>query len=136
MPLLGILVLIVALPLVEIALFIWVGGLIGVVPTLLLTVFAILLGAALLWAEGFATIKTARRSLSDGKAPIDEVLSGAILTCAAVLLMTPGFITNAAGFVLLIRPLRIWLGRALFARLLAARGGRMGVVTLKARRLD
>jgi UPF0716 protein FxsA len=136
MPLLAILVLIVALPLAEIALFIWVGGLIGVVPTLLLTVFAILLGAALLWVEGFATIKAARRSLNDRKAPVDEVLSGAILTCAALLLMTPGFITNAAGFVLLIRPLRIWLGRALFARLLAARGGRMGVVTLKARRLD
>jgi UPF0716 protein FxsA len=134
--LLAILAFIIALPLAEIALFIWVGGLIGVVPTLLLTIFAIVLGAALLWVEGFATMQAARRSLNEGKAPVDEVISGAILTGAALLLMTPGFITNAMGFILLIRPLRVWIGRALFARLLDARGKGLRVITVKARRVD
>jgi UPF0716 protein FxsA len=136
MPLLIALILLISLPLAEIALFIWVGGMIGILPTLLLTIFAILLGAALLWTEGFATLKAARESLNRGEVPVEHVLSGAILTGAAFLLMTPGFITNALGFVLLIRPLRMAIGRALFARLVAGRlkGGR--IISLKARRVD
>ena len=120
MPLLLLLTL-AAVPLAEIALFIWVGEMIGILPTLILTIGAVVLGAALAWSQGFATLQAARRSLDRGEIPALEILSGAVLLIAAFFLMTPGFITATIGFVLLIRPLRLWIGRAVLGWLIAQR---------------
>jgi len=136
MPLLIILFLLATVPLAEIALFIWVGSMIGILPTLALTIFAIGLGATLLYTEGFATLRAARQALDRGEVPVEHVLSGAILTGAAFLLMTPGFITNGLGFLLLIRPLRLAIGRAIVSRLLAGRARTGRVISVSARRID
>src|SRR5262249_49330173 len=121
MPLAFLFGLLALVPLAEIALFIWLGGLIGILPTLLLTVGCVALGAALAMAQGFATIRATKQSLDRGEIPAVEILSGAVLLIAAFFLMTPGFITAAIGFVLLIPPLRLWIGRTVLARLIAAR---------------
>jgi UPF0716 protein FxsA len=132
MPLTLILSLIALIPLAEIALFIWLGELIGILPTLFLTVGCVLLGAALAAAQGFTTLKATRESLNRGEIPAVEILSGAVLLIAAFFLMTPGFITATIGFVLLIRPLRLWIGSAVLRRLIAARS--KGTITLRSYR--
>src|SRR5262249_30863933 len=126
--------LVALVPLAEIAMFIWVGAHIGILPTLVLTVAAVVLGAALAWHQGFATLKAARQSLDRGEIPVEEILSGAVLLMAAFFLMTPGFLTAAVGFVLLIRPVRLWIGRKVMKALIDARN--KGTITVRAMRVN
>jgi UPF0716 protein FxsA len=136
MPLLILLPLLALVPLAEIALFIWIGEAIGILPTLILTVGAVVLGAGLAARQGFKTLRITMESLNRGEVPVEEILSGAVLLVAAFFLMTPGFITAAIGFVLLIRPIRLWLGRLVMKRLIAARGKGGKTITLRATRID
>ena len=136
MPLFILLPLIALVPLAEIALFIWIGSAIGILPTLVLTVAAVALGAALAWIQGFTTLKALMESLNRGEIPVEEILSGAVLLIAAFCLMTPGFITAAIGFALLIRPLRVWIGRSAVKRILAARERGSRTITLRSYRVD
>jgi len=131
MPLFFILPLIGLIPLAEIALFIWIGEEIGILPTLILTIGAVVLGAALAWAQGFTTLQATMKSLNRGEVPVEEILSGAVLLVAAFFLMTPGFITAAIGFVLLIKPIRLWLGRMVIRRLIDARARTGKTITLR-----
>ncbi len=105
--------LFIILPLVEIALFIQVGGLIGTLPTVLLVVATAAAGIALLRHQGLATLRRAQDTLGRGEVPALSLLEGAALLVAGALLLTPGFLTDALGFLLLIPPLR----RRLLARL-------------------
>ena len=134
MPVFLILPLIALIPLAEIALFIWLGEQIGILPTLILTVGAVVLGAALAWFQGFATLQATMKSLNRGEVPVEEILSGAVLLVAAFFLMTPGFITAAIGFALLIRPLRLWLGRLVLKKLIASRDRASKTITLRSYR--
>lgn len=122
MPLLILVPLIALVPLAEIALFILIGQEIGILPTLILTIGAIVLGAVLAWSQGFKTLRAAIQSLNQGEIPVDEILSGAVLLIAAFFLMTPGFITAAMGFVLLLPPVRLAIGRYVVRKILVARG--------------
>lgn len=101
-------------PLIEIALFIQVGGWIGLWPTLAIVVITAVLGAALWRAEGLATIARAQAALNKGEIPVQEVAGGAFLIFAGALLLTPGFFTDTVGFLLLIPPVRYWLARVCF----------------------
>ncbi len=101
-------------PLLEIYLLIKVGGIIGALPTVFMVVFTAVLGALLLRVQGFSTLARVRSTLERGGIPAVEMLEGAVLLVAGALLLTPGFFTDAIGFLCLIPSLR----RAMIRRLL------------------
>lgn len=105
-------IIFVIIPLTEISLFIAVGREIGVLPTLLLCVFSAILGSVLLQQQGMATLLSARRAMEAGSMPLKEIFDGISLSLAGVLLMTPGFLTDAMGFALLIPAVRAWILRS------------------------
>jgi UPF0716 protein FxsA len=105
-PLRILLALLLIVPVVEIYLFIKVGGLIGVLPTLLLVLFSAVMGVVLLRQQGFATLMRLQASLARGEIPAIEMLEGALLLIGGVLLLTPGFFTDVLGFLCLIPALR------------------------------
>ncbi len=100
-----------AVPLIEIALFVQVGGWIGLWPTIWIVVATALLGTALLRIQGLNTLMKARQSLDRGNLPVNEVFDGFCLVIAGALLLTPGFFTDAFGFLLFLPPLRASLRR-------------------------
>jgi len=108
-----ILIAIILLPIIEIAVFIQVGGLIGLWPTLALILLTTFAGAALLRYQGFATAQRARESLMRNELPVAEVFDGFCLVAAGVLLLTPGFVTDTFGALLFIPAVRNFLRRRL-----------------------
>lgn len=96
-----ILLLFILTPIVEIAVFIKVGGLIGLWPTLGLVVATAVVGTTLLRRQGLATMHSARESLARGEFPVNEIFDGACLLASGLLLLTPGFITDFVGALLL-----------------------------------
>lgn len=108
-------ILLLVVPIVEIALFIKIGGLIGVWPTIAIVIATALAGAALLRRQGLATLRSARASLAENRFPIDEVFDGLCLAVAGVLLLTPGFFTDVVGLLLFVPPVRAALRRRLAA---------------------
>jgi len=113
--------LFVGVPIIEIGLFIEVGGRIGVWPTIGVVILTALVGTALLRRQGLATLKKAQTSMDQGQFPIDVVFDGLCLVIAGALLLTPGFFTDAVGLLLFVPPFRMFL-RTTLARVLAERG--------------
>ena len=100
------LLLLIAVPLAEIGLLIRLGGIIGLGPTLLAVVLTAGLGIWLLRRQGFATLARAQTSLEAGRLPLAEIFDAVCLLLAGALLLTPGFITDGLGGLLLLPPLR------------------------------
>jgi UPF0716 protein FxsA len=117
----------VIVPIVEIALFIEVGGLIGLWPTLGIVVATALAGAALLRAQGFAAMSELQRRIDRGEDPTATIAHGALILVAGVVLLTPGFFTDAVGFLLLVPAVRAVVIRHAARRIIhvhmARRGG-------------
>ncbi|MFQ5957803.1 MAG: FxsA family protein [Alphaproteobacteria bacterium] len=107
-------------PLIEIAVFIEVGGRIGLWSTLALIVLTAIVGTALLRQQGLATLSSARATVERGGVPVQEVLDGVCLLVAGALLLTPGFVTDAAGALLLVPAVRRVLQRWALDRLMAS----------------
>ena len=101
-----ILVLFIAVPIIEIALFIRIGGMIGLWPTLGVVVLTAILGTAMLRQQGLRTMNALQDQLRRGADPSPLLLEGALLLVGGVLLLTPGFFTDAVGFALLVPQLR------------------------------
>lgn len=120
MPLL-LFLLFLAIPVIEIAIFIQVGGLIGVWPTIAIVLGTAFLGASLLRVQGLQTWRRAEEAMRRGEPPVAEMLDGVFLFIAALLMVTPGLFTDAIGILLLIPPLRRRTG-LLVARRLAQSG--------------
>ena len=101
------------IPAIEIALFIQIGGVIGVIPTLLLILITAIVGVALLRLQGLATLVRVQESLNRGEIPAVEMLEGLMLLLSGAFLLTPGFFTDAVGFAALMpavrRSVAIWL---------------------------
>lgn len=118
----GILILIafICVPLIEIAVFIELGGMIGPGPTLGLIVLTAALGTWQLRAQGLATLSRARSQMERGEMPARELFDGLCLLVAGALLLTPGFVTDSLGALLFVPPLRNALRRAI-GRYIAAR---------------
>jgi UPF0716 protein FxsA len=104
--LLWFLLILVAVPLVELYLLIQVGSEIGALPTIGLSILTAILGTYLVRVEGFAVLLRVRDMVDSGETPALEVLDGALLLIAGLMLLLPGFLTDALGFLLLIPPLR------------------------------
>ena len=91
--------------LAEIYFLIVVGGWIGALPTVLLVILTSAVGVALARHQGYATLQSLQslqRALARGEIPAVEMLEGVILLIGALLLLTPGFLTDLAGFICLI----------------------------------
>ena len=100
----------IGVPILEIAVFVEVGGRIGLGPTVAVVVATALAGAALLRHQGLATLNRARHSLAAGRVPLAEVFDGLCLLIAGALLLTPGFVTDLAGGLLFLPTVRTLLG--------------------------
>jgi UPF0716 protein FxsA len=107
----------IGVPLLEIALFIKVGGWIGLGPTLALIVLTAVIGAWMIRQQGIGVLMRAQRQLAEGVLPVMEVFEGLCLVIAGALLLTPGFFTDALGAVLLIPAVRSGLYRRLRSRI-------------------
>ncbi|MSU90681.1 FxsA family protein [Rhodobacteraceae bacterium 2CG4] len=107
----------VAVPIVEIALFIQVGGWIGLWPTLAVVVLTAIAGTALMRAQGLATLAELQRRMNAGENPTATLAHGAMILFAGALLLTPGFFTDTVGFLLLLPPVRASIIRSAAANI-------------------
>ena len=92
----------IGVPLIEIYLFIKVGGMIGAFPTVVLVIVTAILGVSLLRAQGFQTMAKFQQEVSTGQLPATTMLEGVALIFGGALLLTPGFLTDGIGFLCLI----------------------------------
>lgn len=118
MPLGLIPLLLLAIPLSEIAVFVLVGSQIGVLATIGLVLLTAASGAMLLRIQGFAIVSRLRSEIDAGRVPGRELASGVMILAAGLLLLTPGFITDTIGLLLFIPPLRERLWSFLSRRVL------------------
>ena len=96
----------ILIPLVEIGLFIQVGGAIGLWPTLAIVVLTAIAGSWLVRSQGMATMGNLQNSFRDLQDPTEPLAHGAMILFAGALLLTPGFFTDMVGFLLLIPGVR------------------------------
>lgn len=96
----------IAVPLIEIALFIQVGGFIGLWPTLGIVLVTAVLGSWLVRNQGAREIAKLQNTFSQLNDPTEPLANGAMILFAGALLLTPGFFTDAVGFALLFPPFR------------------------------
>ena len=115
------LILFIAVPIAEIAIFIQAGERFGLWPTLGLVILTAILGTTLLRYQGLRALHRVKESLNRGEMPIGEVFTGLCLLVAGALLLTPGFLTDGVGFALFIPAIRQAIGSGL-ANLLMSRG--------------
>lgn len=93
---------VILIPLIEIYLFIEIGGQIGAGYTILFILLTAVIGLYFAKLEGINTIRSGMNQLTNNQMPIYEMVSGAALAFAAVLLIIPGFATDIIGFLLII----------------------------------
>jgi UPF0716 protein FxsA len=125
-------VLFVGVPLVELALLIEVGRRIGTLTTIALIVLTGVLGAALARHQGLGVLRHMRNELRAGRLPAGSLADGVMILVAAALLVTPGILTDAAGFLCLVPAFRRAVKAAAWRRLeRAVRRGRWRVVDLE-----
>ena len=102
------LLLFFAVPLVEIYVLLEVGSVIGALPTIGLVVLTAVIGVGLIRAQGLSTLGRVRQELDRGELPALGIIEAALLLVAGALLLTPGFVTDSIGFLILVPPLRRW----------------------------
>ncbi|AJE44917.1 FxsA family protein [Celeribacter indicus] len=113
--------LFVAVPIIEIALFIQVGGLIGLWPTLAIVIVTAFLGTWLVRQQGALALSQLRRSLNELNDPSEPLAHGAMILFSGALLLTPGFFTDSLGFLLLVPAFRNLVLRELRKRVTVER---------------
>jgi len=107
------LILFIAIPVIELYLFMTLGKAIGVLETLGIIVVTAILGAWLTKKQGARAMARFQQATAEGRLPHEEVLDGVMILIAGVVLLTPGFLTDAIGFSLLIPPVRAVLRKRL-----------------------
>lgn len=114
MPLLALFIIV---PLIEIALFIQVGGFLGLWPTLAIVVVTAMAGTYLVKKQGLAEISRIQNSLNTLDNPTRPLAHGAMILASGLLLLTPGFFTDAVGFLLLVPGVRDKVMQAVRSRI-------------------
>ncbi len=113
MPLSYLIALFIGLPIIELALLFELHGLVGFLPTVMLVLLTGIAGATLVRRQGLAILLQIQREMSIGNVPAPQMIDGVMVLLAGALLVTPGLITDVAGFLLLIpftrEQIRIWL---------------------------
>jgi len=95
-------IIFIGIPIIEIVLMIKIGQLIGAINTVLLIFVTAATGIFFARIQGIKTLKTGLTNMYQNKVPIKELISGASIAFAALLLIIPGFLTDLIGFLLLI----------------------------------
>jgi UPF0716 protein FxsA len=110
------LLIFILIPVIEIWLLITVGSEIGAFPTIGLIILTAVVGVMMIRWQGLSTLMRAHQRLHMGELPAREMIEGLLLALAGVLLLIPGFATDAIGFVCLVPPMRHWLADRWLAR--------------------
>ncbi len=118
----------VIVPLVEITVIVEVAHVVGGWTTIGLLLLSSIVGAWLVRHEGFVVVRRFRAQVADGKVPTDELIDGALLLVGGALMLTPGFVTDALGLVLVFPVSRIGI-RTLVRRRVLRRIAVVGLVT-------
>ncbi len=101
--------ILILLPMIEIAVFILVGGWIGLWPTLALVIASAVGGMSVIRVQGTQALVGLQRNIEAGGDPRDQLAHGALILIAGVLLLIPGFVTDVVAILLLIPPIRAWV---------------------------
>lgn len=109
--------LLLFIPILEIAVFILVGGQIGVVTTLALILVTAIIGSILLRIQGFNTLNNIQMRAAAGEIPGKDLVNGVMIMIAGVLLLTPGFVTDSIGFLLFFPPFRHFLWSSIASKI-------------------
>ncbi|MDB2682759.1 FxsA family protein [Alphaproteobacteria bacterium] len=109
-------IIFILVPIAEIIVFMVVGERIGIFTTLLLALLTAIIGGFIVRYQGLKTILSVKGSLNKGTLPAGEFFDGLCLVAAAATLITPGFITDTIGFLLLVPPVRKLLRETIKAR--------------------
>ncbi len=110
------LLLFIAIPMIEIALFIQIGGVIGLGWTLAIVFATAVIGSWLVRQQGSLALRQLQQSFQALNDPTEPLAHGAMILFSGALLLTPGFFTDAIGFALLVPPVRHWVFRKLRER--------------------
>jgi len=102
----------VIIPIIEISVIMQVGALIGPWPTVAIVILTAWFGAKKVREQGLATLTSVQTKLAQGQMPSDEIISGVMLLISGVLLVTPGFVTDAFGLALLFPQVRKIIAKA------------------------
>ncbi|MBN1377756.1 MAG: FxsA family protein [Gammaproteobacteria bacterium] len=108
--------LFIVVPIVEMYVLLQVGSVIGAIPTIAMVVFTAMLGSVIIRIQGLATFLRFREKTLRGEMPAEEMLTGMALLVAGALLLTPGFVTDAVGFLLLVPAVRRYLLKRIIAQ--------------------
>ena len=117
-------ILFIFTPLIEIYLLISIGSEIGALPTIALILFTAGLGVTLLRIQGFLILTKIKQSLDRGELPAATMLEGLMLLIAGALLLTPGFFTDAIGFVCLVPSIRGKIANSILKRAIVTQHNR------------
>lgn len=109
-------ILFICIPVIEITLFIQVGGIIGVWPTIAIVLITAFVGASVVRSQGIQTLMSVQSRLQQGELPAQQIMEGVMLAVAGVLLVTPGFMTDALGVLLLLPVVRSAIAKQLMKR--------------------
>ena len=109
MPLQYLIALFIGLPIVELALLFKVHERVGLGPTILLVLLTGITGAALVRRQGIAILFRIQHEMAEGKLPAPQMIDGIMVLVAGALLVTPGLITDAVGFALLVPVIRDYI---------------------------
>ncbi len=117
--------ILIGLPLLELALLVKTGQVIGFWATLAMVIGAGVIGALVLSRQSLAVVRRTREAVAQGRPPVAPVLDGAFLLLAGVLLITPGFLTDVLGLLLLVPPIRRGVARWSVRRLVRSAHARI-----------
>jgi len=109
-------ILFIVVPIAELYVLIQIGQAIGILPTIALLVIDSVLGAMLMRSQGRAAWMRFNQALAEGRVPGKEVLDSALVIFGGALLLTPGFLSDILGLILLLPPTRALVRRVLVAR--------------------
>jgi len=104
----------IALPFIEISIFIEAGRAISIPAVLGLTILTAVGGLAIVRVQGLNNFRRMQQAMDQGKPPIAEIVHGGLLLVAGVFLLIPGFLTDAVGALLLLPPVRALIGAGFF----------------------
>ena len=131
-PLVLLMALLIAIPILEVWLLVQVGQQLGILPTVLILVGEAIVGVLLMRHEGAHAWKALNDAFTKGKVPTGELADAALILVGGVLLMVPGFLTDIIGFVFLLRWTRP-VARKIIAFFVARRINRLGIPVMRAR---
>ncbi len=121
--------LFIVVPIIEITVLMQVGELIGAWPTVAIVILSAWLGAKYVRQQGIATLQSVQTKMAQGEMPSGEIVTGLMLLVAGVLLVTPGFVTDIFGLLLLVPQVRKILASSVQKHIQTSQGNAFGAST-------